>query len=248
MHLSLADVVAKALGELWQLIRLVVLEPFGEPFVQSRSVFASHALICSQPDQRVAEAEPVRASALDQAPALERIEMTFDEGLGVIWQKSTHRVMPKVHADDGCAAKNITLARPEAVQAHRQQTSKGAGDHVGVIVEGGEQLLGEKRIALRGFDDLAPGVRGYGPGALDDEALEITRGEWPERQGVEPFPLRPVLEKVGARDAQQKHSACCLALQKIDEIQKRRFGPVQVLEHDDQWAFTCNDLEQPAHR
>ena len=115
MHLSLTDVLAKALGELWQLIRLVVLEPFGQPFVQNRAVFASDALICSKPDQRVAKAKPVRAHTLDQALALERIEMTFDEGLGVIGQKSTHRVVPKVHADDGCAAQNIALARPEAV-------------------------------------------------------------------------------------------------------------------------------------
>src|SRR2546425_3253718 len=242
MQLSLTDVLAKVLGELWQLIRLVVLEPFGQPFVQNRPVFASHALICSQPDQRVAEAEPVRAQALDQALALERIEMTFDEGLGVIWQKSTHRIMPKVHPDDGCATKNIALARPEAVQSHCQQTSKGAWDHACVIVVGGEQLLGEQRVALRGFDDLAPGVRGYGPGAFDDQALEISRGQWPERQSVETFPLRPVLEQVGARDAQQKHSPVRLALEKIDEIQIRRFGPVQVLEGDDQWAFTCDDF------
>src|SRR5213594_234050 len=248
MHLSLTDVVAKALGELWQLIRLVVHEPFGQPFVQSRPVFASDALICSKPDQRVAKAEPVRAHTLDQALALERIEMTFDEVLGIIRQKRTHRVMPKVHADDGCAAQNITLARPESVQTHRQQTSKRAWDHVCVIVEGGEQLLGEQRVALRGFDDLAPDLRGYGSGAFDDEALEISRGQWSELQGVKPFPLRPVLEQIVARDAQQKHSAGRLTLQKIDEIQKRWFGPVQILEHDDQWAFMGDDLEQPAHR
>jgi len=33
MHLSLTDVVAKALGELWQLSRFVVLEPVGKSFV-----------------------------------------------------------------------------------------------------------------------------------------------------------------------------------------------------------------------
>src|SRR5207247_4910568 len=74
-------------------------------------VFASHALICGQPDQRVAEAEPVRAHALDQALALERIEMTFDEGLGVIWQKSTHCVMPKVHTDDGCRSEERRVGK-----------------------------------------------------------------------------------------------------------------------------------------
>ncbi len=218
MYLSLIDVVRNALGDLWQLVRLVVLEPFGEPFVQRGPVVASHALICSQPDQRVAEAKPIRTHALDQEFALERSEMTFDEGPGVIWQNRTHRVIPNVHADDGCATKNIALTRPKAVQTRHQQASKGARDNVGVIVEGGEQLLGEQRVALRGFNDLAPGVRGYGPGAFDEEALKISRGQWPEQHGVEPFPLWPVLEQVGARDAQQKHSAGRFMLQKIDEI------------------------------
>src|SRR5437870_8747160 len=104
MRVGLLEVVTKDLGELRQLIRQVVPEPFGEPFVQTRPIFASHALIRSKPDQRVTEAEFVSAGALDQALALQRIEMALDERTRVVRKERTHRFLPQVHADDGCGA------------------------------------------------------------------------------------------------------------------------------------------------
>ncbi len=34
----------------------------------------------------------------------------------------------------------------------------------------------------------------------------------------------------------------------IDEIEKRRFGPMQILEYDDERAFGGKSLEQTTHR
>src|SRR5438067_12514669 len=134
MRVGLLEVVTKDLGELGQLIGEVVLEPFGEPFVQARPIFASHALIRSKPNQRVTEAESVSAGALDQALTLQRIEMALDERTRVVRKQRTHRVLPQVHGDNGGEAEHVALAGSQTVQSHRQQPSEGAWDQVGGVV------------------------------------------------------------------------------------------------------------------
>ena len=62
MRVGLLEVVTEDLGELWQPTGRLALEPFGEPFVQTSTIFAGHALIRSEPDQHVTEPESVRAA------------------------------------------------------------------------------------------------------------------------------------------------------------------------------------------
>src|SRR2546428_10739394 len=87
------EVVTEDLGELWRPIGRLALEPFGEPFVQTSTIFTGHALIRSELDQSVTEPESVRAGPLDQALALQSIEVALDERTRVVGKKRTHRVL-----------------------------------------------------------------------------------------------------------------------------------------------------------
>src|SRR2546427_6738242 len=156
MRVGLLEVVTEDLGELWRPIGRLALEPFGVPFVQTSTIFAGHALIRSEPDQRVTEPESVRVSAVDQALALQGIEMALDERTRVVGKKRTHRVLLYVQSGDRCTAQHVALAGSETVEPHRQQSTEGARHGVGeVVVEGGKQLLREQRVSLRDLDDSA---------------------------------------------------------------------------------------------
>src|SRR5436189_1677349 len=95
-------VVTEDGGEPLRQIGRLPLEPFGEPFMQTSTVLAGHALIRGEPDQHVTEPEPARADALDQAFALQSVQVALDERTRIIWKKRAYRVLLHVHAADRC--------------------------------------------------------------------------------------------------------------------------------------------------
>jgi len=61
-------------------IRRLALEPSDGSVVRSSTIVAGHALARGEPDQHVAEPEPVRPDAFDQSLPRERTEVALDEG------------------------------------------------------------------------------------------------------------------------------------------------------------------------
>src|SRR5207245_5170437 len=107
------------------------LQPFGEPFVETSTVLAGHAVIRGEPDQDVTEPEPVRAGALDQSPALQSVQVALDERTCIIGKKRPYRVRLHVHAGDRCAAEHVALAGPQSVEPHGAQPPEGGWHCVG---------------------------------------------------------------------------------------------------------------------
>src|SRR5688572_7361327 len=175
--------------------------------------------------------------------------MALQERTGTRGKELGHGIQFELESDDRGAPEQVALARSQAIEPHREEARERGGDSpYGPVVEGDVQLFGEERIPVRDLDDPAPVIRHDRASAVDDEALDVGGRERLELHQVGGFPLGSSLDQVGTGKAQEEDSPARLFRDVVDEIEERRLGPMEVLEHDDEGAPGSKGLEEATDR
>ena len=174
-------------------------------------------------------------------------------------------------ADHGRPLDDRALPRREPVEPSRQQRLDRRRDHGSpeldvrlpaivplreqpVVDQHPQHLLDEERIALGRGDDLRTEIPGdVLAEQVGDEQLALLRAERLEhdraRVGQRSRPRRHRLGELGpSRTQDQDRRAAAESGEVLDQVQERRLGPVDVVEHDDDRVLLREGLEQPPHR
>ena len=169
-------------------------------------------------------------------------------------------LLAEVLADDGGPDKDAAGSRPKALQPRRQQgLNRGRQRRPDVasalLAEGDRQLLQVEGIAASGVDEPGPGGRGNaltrgqrveqrcGRALAERRELDADR---PVRLGR---PGRALVEQLRAADADQQYRrAPRLKGERFHQVEEGRFGPVQVLEHDQHRAAPRERFQEAAGR
>ena len=159
--------------------------------------------------------------------------------------------MRELAADDGGALEQRPLVRCEQVEpALEQRLHRGRHvvEHAGAtLVHVREELLGEERVARCDVDDalasfavssLASGKRGE-----QRDRLLLGQGLEHERSLG---PRRPLVEQLGPREADGEDRPGGPLRELLDQVEQRRLGPVDVLEHEQQRTLAGERLEEAA--
>ena len=156
-------------------------------------------------------------------------------------------------ADDRRPLEHDPLARPEAVEAAREERLERGGDPAGFerpVERVGGELLQEERVPLGGGDHRGArvGVERERLGELVEEVGGLLLGERSQRDRVG-GPCRARVEELRAREADERdRGTLAPADQVLEQVEERRLGPVHVLEHDDDGPLSRERLEQLAGR
>ncbi len=136
------------------LVRRGDVQAVGEALVEVGAVGLRRAVVGDLADERVVEAEGVRARGVDQAPADEAAERAL------VRRRRVEQLAPgELPTDDGRAPEHAHLARAEPVDAAREQRLERRGRAlVRRLLAQGDELLGEERVAPRAVDE-----RGHEP-------------------------------------------------------------------------------------
>ena len=235
-----------------------VLQPTCESLVHLGSGPLGHRLVRGIADQDVAEAEAIvagegRSVGADQLLPHEGHQMASDARPGVLWQQRGHRATMEHAALDGGHFDQRSLLRLEAVDARREQRLDRRRDRELAVSDfglHGDQLLDEERIPLGRLDDALPHLLREVAQRLDQDLrrLPLVRPERHDRRArLRRGPRRTDLEQVGPSHAEEEQRYVgCKGAHVLDQIEQGRFGPVDVVNDDDQWPLARQRLEQPA--
>ena len=124
-----------------------------------------------------------------------------------------------------------------------------------VVDQHREHLLDEQRVPLSCLEDPvarhAWDVRATEE-VVDEEGCILARERLEhDRRRVQPAPAPtgPHLEQLGPRDAEDQHRGLARPIREVlDQVEERRFRPVDVVEHEDDRALASEMLEQLADR
>ena len=166
----------------------------------------------------------------------------------------------ELRADDRGVLDHHTLGGPEPIESRGEQGEDrrrhGALSPVPALLDRvGAELLEEERVAFRQLervstDSLGKPLVGEEPFG---ELRRLVRRQPVEQDagGVElgAAPCGPLLEEVGAREAQKEDGGGSRAIGDVlDQVEQRRFGPVDVFEDEDEWPVDGELLEQAPDR
>ena len=107
--------------------------------VESRAVFARHALVCGHLDERVSEPEAARTGPLDQSLPLQCVDVTLDERACVARKKCCNDLEIEIEACNRSAAQQVAFSRAEAIETHRQQPDERGRNGVYIAVCDGSE-------------------------------------------------------------------------------------------------------------
>ena len=146
----------------------------------------------------------------------------------------------------------MALGLGKPVEPRREQSVNRVRDAGRAFQRSRQQLLEEERVPGRPGENRRTVVvveRCVGVEAVEQHA-GLIRGEGVEedRRGVQPAPgpLRPGIEELGSREAEQQDRRPGELGHMLDEVEEGRCPPVQVLEHEDDRSPSPECLEQPA--
>ena len=118
-----------------------------------------------------------------------------------------------------------------------------------------DHLLDKERVSIRAVDNLVSRwlVQLDGTAEVVDQLHALGLGQRLEedRGRIRPpaTPLRPDLVKLGPCDADEEQRCVVRPLgDVVDEVEKRRLAPVDVVEDEDERTTACQRLEERAHR
>ena len=132
----------------------------------------------------------------------------------------------------------------EPGDALQQQVAQAARELAALVAGGGEELLGEERVALRAGDDrVRQRRRQRGVGASREQRRQLLVLERPEleheRRARAPDAVGEPAHALGRRRLvravgreQQDPPVVEVVREEDDEIERRGVGPVQILEHE----------------
>jgi hypothetical protein len=223
--------------------RLAALKLVGEPRVRLLALAGQQRRVDRLGEQRVAEAEAARRLVGDEHAVLDRLaQRSAQLGLGERRRGAQQRV---AHiAPGGRRQPQHALRRGvEPRRARQQQVAQAARQLARVVARGGQQLLGEERVALGARDDRVGQRRrrrAFAPGEQRGQLVARERAELHhERRAGSPHAVGEAAHAlgrcgvVGATGREQQHAPLVEVVREVDdEIERRRVGPVQVLEHE----------------
>ena len=241
-----------------------LLEPRREPRVEVGATLLRHGGIRDIPDEHVVEAEAVvaldeRAVGPEQLLACEG-EEDAAQPLGPLGrEQGRDGAAMEQPALDGGALQHGPLARLQAVDARGEQRMDRRRHRlvagVGIVGEHGEHLLDEERVPLGRTNDALPETRSHGEVAdqsLDQVAgLGVAQRREGNEAGAGPGrrPGRARLEDIRPCEAEkQDRGASGEPEHVLEQVEQRRLGPVDVVDHDDERAGRGERLEEAAER
>ena len=231
-------------------------ELVGEPRVQLLALAGEDRRVDRLGQERVAEAEAARRLVGDEDAVLDRpAQRLAHVALREPGRRAQQRVADVAPGRRGQAQQ--ALRRPvEPGDALQQQVAQAARELAALVAGGGEELLGEERVAFGAGDDRvvsAAGGRSAGVSreqrrqlvALERSELEHERrARAPDAVG-EPAHALGRRGLVGAVGREQQNPAVVeVVREEDDEIERRRVGPVQILEHEQHGRGGCAVGEQ----
>ena len=197
---------------------------------------------------------------LHQALGDEGLEVAAERAARLGREQFPDRLHAEVLADDGRAGEHAACSRPKALQARRQQSLDRGRQHrpdlaLGLLAERDRQLLKVERIAASGLKEPCSSGRRDAliPGQGVKERRGWAFGEWRELDGNCPVclgrPGRTLFKQFRAGDADQdERRSPRLNGEGFHEVEEGRFGPVQVLEDDQQRPGPRKRFKKPAGR
>ena len=249
----LLEVVGEDFFELAQPLGRDAFQPAHEALVEIRAQLLRNRLVGSVADQRMSEGVAVvtrnlRATGTNELLARERQQMRADIGPHVLGCELDDRSPVEEPALDRGTLDDDPLGRREGVDARCKQRLEARRDvelaRAVALCPQGDDLLDEERISLRDVEDPAASLRVE----VRDEVSGFVRREGPqdERCDVRPWrgPGRPGVQQVGARGAEQQDRRGREIHDVLDEVEERRLGPVQIVQHDDERSLAGERLEQ----
>ena len=229
--------------------RCVLVEPVGERLVELGPGPLGERVVGGVADQEVAEAERLlvgvgRLVGPDHLLAHEREEVSghvVPLGGG---RELLHGAAVEDLALDGAAADHVPLAGAEPVEPGLEERLNRRRDDdlslAAVLAHGGEHLLDEQRISVRGLQDprsyvvrelcsaREPGDQSLA--VLARERLEQDRG----RVELAAAPVGPQLEQFRAGDAEEEDRCVARPVRHVlDQVEEDGFGPLDVVEYED---------------
>ena len=153
-----------------------------------------------------------------------------------------HRAAPEDPADHRRRLEGGLVDRREEVDSCGEHCLHRVGDlgleRKGAVVDAGEQLLEEERVALGAVERSAPQLDG---GVVLEQrvqqALGLVGGErlQPDRRRVPPpTPGRVLRGQLGPRGPDQRGTPVDVVEKSFEQVEERLLGPVEILhEHDD---------------
>ncbi len=272
----LLEVVAEDLLELRHPLGLAIglVRPGHEPLVQARPRPLQESGVGRVPDHQVGEAVLVvlgvgRVRRAHQLPRRELVEALRDLVADVVLDDRLQRDLREDQADDRGGIDGCPFALRQLVEAGCQQRVDRRWDgqrgqvagrlppivdepQHAALLEHRDELLDEQRVALRSGDDPVPNrIR---QSDLAEEVLGHARrirvGQ--RRQDDGPFvrPLAPrrllLQERMAGHAQEQDRLVAHVRGQVAEQVEKRRFGPLDVVEENHQRFAGGEDLQKPA--
>src|SRR5262249_27749390 len=270
--IRLFEVIAENLLELGPTVALAVhaLGPVDEALVERRSRALENALVGGIANEDVVEAVLVRPLGLERSHQLllgHRAEMLRHRGLDGFGRKLLDRRLLEDLPDHRGRLDHRPLLGREQVQTRRQQSLNRSRDRElreiarrnpgialapeqAIVDQHREELFDKEWVAFRRGDDPGPcivGNRRVAEEVLHDEPTLLfgERLQLDERAALSP--VRTVLEQVrSSRAEQQERHARGVPRDVFDQVEEPGFGPVDVLEEDDQRLLAGLALEELA--
>jgi len=244
------EVVGQDLFHLPSPFRRDAPEPVEEPLVQVRPQLLRHRRIGSVTKEDMCESISVVARKLsaigtDELLAHKCQEDGADIGPHVRWNQLRDGAAVEQPAFDRGALDHRPFGRREGVEARREQSLERRRDaHAAVGLRSKrDELFDEERIPLGGVED-----------ALARFLIDISRKlggllgrEWFKHNCVgvrtRPRPGRPRVEQLDAPGAEQQYRRGGEVRDIFHKVEERRFGPVQIVEDDEEGQVRREHLE-----
>jgi hypothetical protein len=168
------------------------------------------------------------------------------------------RALPERLADDRRLLHDLALDRVERVQARGQQRVDGVGQRPGrlgaLLTQAADHLLGEERVTAGALGDELD--HGRDVGALGHQRRDQLAGlvgrqrlEEDRRRGTAAAaPVRPALEQLVTRQAQDQERRAHPARQVLDQVEHSVVGPMDVFEDEHGRPLPGTRLDAEADR
>ena len=222
----------------------VLAEEFGDAGVQrnaiSREEIVVHGFVHQRVPEAISHAVVVGDEHLFEHGIAQRLEQLR---LGKLHERGEQAVVGTT-TDHGRAAQHFLRDRRQRVDAREHDLAQRLGEGVAVGIVGGEELLGEERVAIGtgvgAVDELGRRI------AADDRGDELAQLVAIEARELDAFDDAgsvelgerrsqrvPPVQVVGAIGPEQHDPSRAQAAREVhEEIARRPVGPMQVFEHD----------------
>ena len=189
---------------------------------------------------------------VDEVLARQRPELVAELVADLLRRQRLDRRGRELHADDRGRLCRCPFGPLQLVEARLEQRVDRRRHmiRVATVRQHGEQLLDEQRIALRGLPNAPAGalVERRAAEQVLDQLFGLELRERLERYRLA-TPGRPLVEELGPSEAEhQNRRVACPVPEMLDEIEERRLGPVDVLDHERKRPFARTLFERLPYR